>query len=128
MTRCPLAMAADPRAQRLELLRRTFGFEGFRPGQERVVDCLAAGRDALVVMPTGAGKSLCFQLPALLRDGLTVVVSPLVALMQNQVAALRLSGVGPAASTPPSPGRRTWRPGAPPPRGAPSCSTCRPSG
>ena len=94
MTRCPQAMAADPRARRLELLRRTFGFEGFRPGQERVVDCLAAGRDALVVMPTGAGKSLCFQLPALLRDGLTVVVSPLVALMQNQVAALRLSGVG----------------------------------
>ena len=80
-------------AEKYALLRRAFGFDGFRPGQEQVVDCLAAGRDALAVMPTGAGKSLCFQLPALMRDGLTVVVSPLLALMQNQVAALRMAGI-----------------------------------
>ncbi len=86
---------APPRlqAEKYELLRRAFGFDGFRPGQEQVVDCLAAGRDALAVMPTGAGKSLCFQLPALMRGGLTVVVSPLLALMQNQVAALRMAGI-----------------------------------
>ncbi len=75
------------------VLHDTFGFEAFRPGTESVIDCLIAGRNALVVMPTGAGKSLCFQVPALVRGGLTVVVSPLVALMQNQVATLRLAGV-----------------------------------
>ncbi|MDG2480505.1 MAG: DNA helicase RecQ [Alphaproteobacteria bacterium] len=80
-----------------EVLHRTFGFDGFRPGQEPVVDCLLEGRNALVIMPTGAGKSLCFQVPALVRGGLTVVVSPLVALMQNQVAALRLAGVAAAS-------------------------------
>ncbi|MBC6440302.1 MAG: DNA helicase RecQ [Rhodospirillales bacterium] len=75
------------------VLHETFGFEAFRPGQEPVVDRLIAGGHSLVIMPTGAGKSLCFQVPALVRGGLTVVVSPLVALMQNQVAALRLAGV-----------------------------------
>ena len=75
------------------VLHSTFGFDGFRPGQEPVVDCLIEGGDALVIMPTGAGKSLCFQVPALIRGGFTIVVSPLVALMQNQVAALRLAGV-----------------------------------
>ena len=75
------------------VLKDVFGFESFRPGQERVIDAVLAGRDALSVMPTGGGKSLCFQVPALVRGGLTVVVSPLVALMQDQVAALRLAGV-----------------------------------
>ena len=75
------------------VLRKVFGFEGFRSGQEAVIEALLAGRDALAVMPTGSGKSLCFQIPALVMDGLTVVVSPLVALMQNQVTALRLTGV-----------------------------------
>jgi len=75
------------------VLRDVFGFESFRPGQEPVIDTVLAGRDALAVMPTGGGKSLCFQVPALVRGGLTVVVSPLVALMQDQVAALQLAGV-----------------------------------
>jgi len=76
-----------------EELREVFGFEGFRPGQEAVIETLLHGRHALTVMPTGSGKSLCFQIPALLMDGLTVVVSPLIALMQDQVSALRLAGV-----------------------------------
>ncbi len=74
-------------------LREVFGFEEFRPGQEAVIETLLAGRHALTVMPTGSGKSLCFQIPALVMDGLTVVVSPLIALMQDQVSALRLAGV-----------------------------------
>ncbi len=74
-------------------LREVFGFEGFRPGQEAVIEALLHGRHALAVMPTGAGKSLCFQIPALVMDGLTVVVSPLIALMQDQVSALGLAGV-----------------------------------
>ena len=71
-----------------EALRRHFGFGAFRSGQERVVRAVLEGRDALVVMPTGSGKSLCFQLPALLMSGTTVVVSPLIALMKDQVDAL----------------------------------------
>ena len=69
-------------------LRQHFGFPGFRPGQEEAVRAAVDGRDTLVVMPTGAGKSLCYQLPALVRDDLTLVVSPLVSLMQDQVEAL----------------------------------------
>lgn len=75
------------------VLQDTFGYEKFRPGQERVVDCLLNGISVLAVMPTGAGKSLCFQVPALVKEGLTIVVSPLVALMQDQVSALKLAGV-----------------------------------
>jgi ATP-dependent DNA helicase RecQ len=74
----------DPQAA----LRRIFGFDDFRPGQAEAVSAALADRDALVVMPTGSGKSLCYQLPALMRDELTVVVSPLVSLMQDQVQAL----------------------------------------
>jgi ATP-dependent DNA helicase RecQ len=81
------------RARLLELLRGRFGHREFRPGQEAVVRHVAAGRDALVVMPTGAGKSLCFQLPALYREGLTIVVSPLIALMKDQVDALARAGI-----------------------------------
>ena len=94
------------------VLRETFGFEAFRPGQEAVVDDLVAGRHTLAVMPTGAGKSLCFQVPALVRGGLTVVVSPLVALMENQVAALRLAGVAAEAINSARPREEnvaTWR-------------------
>ena len=80
-----------------DILRTTFGFPDFRPGQEEVIRAVLSGRDVLAVMPTGSGKSLCYQLPALLRDGVTVVVSPLIALMRNQVAALRAFGI-PAAS------------------------------
>src|SRR4029079_249365 len=75
-------------------LHQHFGFRDFRPGQEEAVRAALSGRDALVVMPTGSGKSLCYQLPALMRDDLTVVVSPLVALMQDQVDALRARGAG----------------------------------
>ncbi|MCZ6604642.1 MAG: ATP-dependent DNA helicase, partial [Alphaproteobacteria bacterium] len=80
-------------AEKQTILRDIFGFDGFRPGQERVMDALMAGRNVLTVMPTGAGKSLCFQVPALAMRGLALVVSPLVSLMQDQVAALKLAGV-----------------------------------
>src|SRR3989454_12388252 len=79
-------------------LHQHFGFRAFRPGQEEAVRAALAGHDALVVMPTGSGKSLCYQLPALMRDDLTVVVSPLVALMQDQVDALRARGLGSLAA------------------------------
>ncbi len=82
-------------AQRL--LRTTFGFEEFRAGQADIVAAVLDGRDVLAVMPTGSGKSLCYQLPGLLRDGLTIVVSPLIALMRNQVAQLRGHGIAAAA-------------------------------
>src|SRR4051794_3721709 len=75
-------------------LHQQFGFRDFRPGQEEAVRAALAGRDSLVVMPTGSGKSLCYQLPALMREDLTVVVSPLVALMQDQVDGLRARGAG----------------------------------
>jgi ATP-dependent DNA helicase RecQ len=75
-------------------LHELFGFRGFRPGQREACEAALAGRDVLVVMPTGSGKSLCYQLPGLLRDDLTVVVSPLVALMQDQVEALQARGLG----------------------------------
>ncbi|MDM7938585.1 MAG: ATP-dependent DNA helicase RecQ [Cyanobium sp. CZS 48M] len=78
-------------------LQRHFGWSAFRPGQRPVVEALLAGQDCLAVMPTGAGKSLCFQLPALVRQGLVLVVSPLVALMQDQVIQLQRRGI-PAAS------------------------------
>ncbi|MEM1037864.1 MAG: DNA helicase RecQ [Pseudomonadota bacterium] len=77
----------------LRVLDDVFGYSDFRPGQRQVVDALLDGQSVLAVMPTGAGKSICFQVPALVLDGLTVVVSPLVALMQDQVSALRLNGV-----------------------------------
>lgn len=81
------------------LLRQVFGFDAFRPGQEEIVDAVAQGRDVLAIMPTGGGKSLCYQLPALMRDGLTVVISPLIALMRDQVRALTEAGVAAAALT-----------------------------
>jgi ATP-dependent DNA helicase RecQ len=78
-------------------LRSTFGFADFRPGQGAIIETVLAGADVLAIMPTGSGKSLCYQLPALLRDGLTVVVSPLIALMRNQVAQLESYGVAAAS-------------------------------
>ena len=85
-------MTADPE----KILRDVFGFDSFRPGQREIVDKLLSGRHVLAVMPTGAGKSLCYQVPALLQDGLTVVISPLVALIDDQVAALQANGVAAA--------------------------------
>src|SRR6202521_2846876 len=76
-----------------EVLHSTFGFGAFRAGQAEIISTILAGGDVLAVMPTGSGKSLCYQLPALLRDGLTVVVSPLIALMRNQVTQLRSYGI-----------------------------------
>jgi len=86
-------MAAEGRAGALTVLRETFGHAAFRGAQEEIVAHLAAGGDALVLMPTGGGKSLCYQVPSLLRSGTGIVVSPLIALMQDQVAALRQLGV-----------------------------------
>ena len=82
---------SDP--NKYSLLKSIFGYDSFRPGQEEVVDALVGGRDVLAVMPTGAGKSICYQLPALLLPGITVVVCPLISLMQDQVQALIQMGV-----------------------------------
>jgi ATP-dependent DNA helicase RecQ len=81
------------------LLSSVFGFDQFRPGQADIVDAVAQGRNTLAIMPTGGGKSLCFQLPALMRDGVTVVISPLIALMRDQVRALQEAGVEAGALT-----------------------------
>src|ERR1041385_4995916 len=80
-------------AQLRTLLKQYFGFSSFRPLQEEIIRDALAGKDVFAVLPTGGGKSLCFQLPALARNGLTVVVSPLIALMKDQVDALQASGV-----------------------------------
>ena len=77
----------------LAALRQFFGFSAFRAGQQTLIDAVLSGRDALGVMPTGGGKSLCYELPALLLPGLTLVVSPLISLMKDQVMALRNTGI-----------------------------------
>ena len=78
------------------ILKKVFGYDSFRPGQEQIVSRLLAGQDVLAVMPTGAGKSICYQVPALLLPGITIVVSPLVSLMKDQVGALVQAGVAAA--------------------------------
>ncbi len=82
-----------------QLLGTVFGFDDFRPGQAEIVQAVTEGRNVLAIMPTGGGKSLCYQLPALCRDGVTVVISPLIALMRDQVRALREAGVEAGALT-----------------------------
>src|SRR5579863_6565808 len=89
----PERMSADEPQTSLAVLRRVFGYPSFRGQQQGIIDHVAAGGDAIVLMPTGGGKSLCFQLPALLRPGLTVVVSPLIALMKDQVDAMQAAGI-----------------------------------
>lgn len=91
-----------------QTLRTYFGFDELRPGQDEVVQAVMAGRDAMGIMPTGGGKSLCYQLPALCRPGLTVVVSPLIALMKDQVDALQARGI-PAAAINSSLGAEEYR-------------------
>ncbi|MCL1798931.1 MAG: DNA helicase RecQ [Eggerthellaceae bacterium] len=83
-------------ASKLEVLSACFGYDAFRPGQEALIDALLARRDVVGIMPTGAGKSLCYQVPALMMEGITIVVSPLIALMKDQVGALTQAGVAAA--------------------------------
>ena len=90
---------AAPPSKAHDLLASVFGFDAFRPGQAEIVDAVVSGRDVLAIVPTGGGKSLCYQLPALCRDGLTVVISPLIALMRDQVRALTAAGVAAGALT-----------------------------
>src|SRR5882724_8222977 len=77
----------------LRVLHRIFGYDAFRGKQQEIIGHVVGGGDALVLLPTGGGKSLCYQIPALVRDGVGVVISPLIALMQDQVDALRALGV-----------------------------------
>ncbi|GAB2585010.1 DNA helicase RecQ [Streptomyces capparidis] len=88
-----LADASGPAGEALDTLRRVFGYDSFRGEQQEIIEHVINGGDALVLMPTGGGKSLCYQVPALVRKGVGVVVSPLIALMQDQVDALRALGV-----------------------------------
>src|SRR5919106_1535749 len=82
----------------LTVLKEIFGFDSFRPGQEEVIRAVLDGRDTLAVMPTGGGKSLCYQVPALMQESLTVIVSPLISLMKDQVDSLLQSSVTGAAT------------------------------
>ncbi|WP_407048939.1 DNA helicase RecQ [Methyloraptor flagellatus] len=94
----PLSVASRLDLSRArDVLHEVFGYTDFRPGQDEIVAAVLEGRDVLAVMPTGAGKSMCYQLPAIVRENLTVVVSPLIALMRNQVAQLRANGVAAGA-------------------------------
>ena len=79
-----------------ELLQRVFGYSSFRSGQEKLIDGVLSGQDVFGIMPTGGGKSMCYQLPALMLPGITLVISPLISLMRDQVMALKAAGV-PAA-------------------------------
>lgn len=79
--------------EKTQLLKDVFGHASFRPGQEKAVDCLLNKKDLLAVMPTGAGKSICYQLPALMLEGITIVISPLISLMKDQAMSLTQNGV-----------------------------------
>ena len=76
-----------------KILKAWFGYDSFRPGQREVVDTILSGRDCLAILPTGAGKSVCFQVPALMQTGLTYVISPLISLMEDQVAHLQANNI-----------------------------------
>ncbi len=98
-------------ANALEILKTVYGYDAFRGPQARIVEHVIAGHNAFVLMPTGGGKSLCYQIPAIARPGMGLVVSPLLALMADQVAALRQAGVRAAAlnsDLPPNERRELW--------------------
>jgi ATP-dependent DNA helicase RecQ len=106
-----LALPADERAAARDMLHKVFGHDDFRGLQGDVVDHVLKGGDGLAVLPTGGGKSVCYQIPALMRSGIGIVVSPLIALMSDQVSALRAAGVNAArldSSLPPDEKRRVW--------------------
>ena len=94
------AIAPSPADRLPALLKQIFGYDSFRPLQQEIMTATLAGLDTVAIFPTGAGKSLCYQLPALVRDGLTVVVSPLIALMKDQVDQLHAAGVAPHKNAP----------------------------
>ncbi len=88
---------SDLRREALALLKKFYGYQAFRPGQFEIIEAVAAGNDVVVLMPTGGGKSLCYQLPAMMKEGCAVVVSPLIALMEDQTSALVANGIPAAA-------------------------------